>query len=285
MASKSFLFVPGDSGRKLDRAASSGADVLLLDLEDSVMPEHKVAARDTVAAYMRNRTAGGPALFVRVNSITSGLIDDDLAAIVPARPDGVMLPKAEGGASVVHLDAKLTAQEAMAGLADGATRIIAIATETARAVFLAGSYDNASPRLAGLTWGAEDLSAEVGASDTRGPAMQLARSLCLLGAVAARVQPIDTVFVDFRDEAGLRRECEAAKRDGFTGKMAIHPAQVAVINETFAPTAAELEQARRIVAAFADGSAGAVSIAGRMYDRPHLAKALRLLNAKPPRHP
>jgi citrate lyase subunit beta/citryl-CoA lyase len=212
------------------------------------------------------------------------MTDDDLDAIVAGRPDGIMFPKAEGGAAVIHCDAKLTAREAIHDLPDGALEIIAIATETAKAMFLAGTYAGASPRLKGLTWGAEDLSVELGAEANRDrdghflAPYQLARSLCLAGAAAAGVQAIDTVYVDFRSDTGLRRECEEARRDGFTGKMAIHPAQIAAINEVFTPSAGAIERAEAVIAAFADNpGAGTVGIGGVMYDRPHLARARQLL--------
>lgn len=283
---RSYLFVPGDSPRKLEKALTSGADALLLDLEDSIAPPTKVAARATTAAFLKEAKSakGRPRLYVRINGLATGLTDGDLDAVVAAGPDGIMFPKAEGGAAVIHCDAKITAREAIAGLPDGGLDIIAIATETAQALFLAGTYAGASKRLKGLTWGAEDLSAELGAEANRDrdgnflAPYQLARSLCLAGAAAAQVQAIDTVYVDFRNEAGLRRECEEARRDGFVGKMAIHPAQVAVINEVFTPTAAAIERAEAVIAAFAaNPGAGTIGIGGVMYDRPHLERARQLL--------
>jgi citrate lyase subunit beta/citryl-CoA lyase len=229
-------------------------------------------------------TAERPRLIVRVNSLTSRLIDDDLEAIVGARPDAILLPKAEGAASVVHFDAKLITREAINGVDEGHIKIIAIATETAASLFLAGTYRGASPRLIGLTWGAEDLSVELGAESNRDAAgkfldpYRLARTLCLAGASAAQVQPIDTVYVDFRNDAGLKRECEEARREGFTGKMAIHPAQVAIINGVFTPSAEAVARAKAVIAAFADQpDAGVIGIDGVMYDRPHLARAQQLL--------
>jgi citrate lyase subunit beta/citryl-CoA lyase len=283
---RSLLFVPGDSPNKLDKGMGSGADALLLDLEDSISPGRKAEARATTAAFLKEAIAlkARPRLYVRVNGLRTGLIDDDLDVVVAARPDGIMLPKAEGGSDVIHCDAKLTAREALNGLPDGALDIIAIATETAAALFLAGTYAGASRRLKGLTWGAEDLSVELGAEANRDgdgnflAPYQLARSLCLAGAAAAQVQAIDTVYVDFRNAAGLRRDCEEARRDGFTGKMAIHPAQVAVINEVFTPTAEAIQRAEAVVAAFAaDPDAGTIGIGGVMYDRPHLERARQLL--------
>jgi citrate lyase subunit beta/citryl-CoA lyase len=230
------------------------------------------------------KAAHRPRLLVRINAFATGLADADLDAVVPARPDAIMLPKAEGGADVIRADAKLLAREAIAGLPDGSIKILAIATETATALFLAGTYGGASARLEGLTWGAEDLSAELGAEANRDgdgrflDPYRLARALCLAGAAAARVQAIDTVTVDFRNVAALRRETEEARRDGFTGKMAIHPAQVPVINEVFAPSAAAIAEARAVVAAFdANPGKGTVGIDGVMYDRPHLERARQLL--------
>jgi citrate lyase subunit beta/citryl-CoA lyase len=221
---------------------------------------------------------------VRVNSIDTGLTDADLDAIVPAKPDAIMLPKALGGASVIHLDAKLSAREAIAGLPENSIGIAAIATETAASLFLTGTYAGASPRLTGLTWGAEDLSAELGAEANRDAdgrfldPYRLARALCIAGASAAGVAAIDTVYVDFKNEAGLRRECEEARRDGFTAKMAIHPGQVAAINDVFTPTPAMIAHAKSIVDAFAaQPSMGVVGIEGKMYDRPHLVRAQALL--------
>ena len=283
---RSFLFIPGDSPKKLDKGMGSGADALLLDLEDSISPQRKAEARATTAAFLKQaRTAKNrPRLYVRINGLATGLTDDDLDAVVAVHPDGIMFPKAEGGAAVMHCDAKIAAREAIHGLPDCALDIIAIATETAAALFLAGTYAGSSKRLKGLTWGAEDLSVELGAEANRDrdgnflDPYRLARSLCLAGAAAAQVQAIDTVYVDFRNEAGLRRECEEARRDGFTGKMAIHPAQVAAINEVFTPTVDSIKRAEAVIAAFAaDPGAGTVGIGGMMYDRPHLERARQLL--------
>jgi citrate lyase subunit beta/citryl-CoA lyase len=283
---RSFLFIPGDSPKKLDKGMGSGADALLLDLEDSISPQNKAEARATTLAFLKEAQGAKnrPRLYVRINGLATGLTDDDLDAVVPGRPDGVMFPKAEGGAAVVHCDAKITAREAVHGLPEGALDIIAIATETAQAMFLAGTYAGASKRLKGLTWGAEDLSVELGAEANRDrdghflAPYQLARSLCLAGAAAAQVQAIDTVYIDFRNDAGLRRECEEARRDGFTAKMAIHPAQVAAINEVFTPKPEAIATARAIVKAYADNPGlGVVGIDGQMVDRPHLIRAQQLL--------
>jgi citrate lyase subunit beta/citryl-CoA lyase len=221
---------------------------------------------------------------VRVNALDTGLTDDDLDIVVAGRPDAILLPKAEGGVSIAHLDAKLAVREAQHGLPDGHIAIYAIATETAAALFHGATYAGASRRLAGLTWGAEDLSAALGAETNRDADGRFtapyvfARTLCLAAAAAAGVAALDTVYVDFRDEAGFRREAEEARRDGFTGKLAIHPAQVPVINDVFTPTAAAIARAQAIVDAFAaEPGAGVIAIAGAMYDRPHLARAERLL--------
>jgi len=283
---RSLLFVPADDARKLDKAMASGADAVIVDLEDSISAQGKADARVSAAAFIGNagKATHRPRLLVRINGLATGLVDADLDAVVPARPDAIMLPKAEGGADIVRADAKLAAREAIAGLSDGCIKIVAIATETATALFLAGTYGGASARLEGLTWGGEDLSAELGAEtnrDSNGDFLdpyRLARALCLAGAAAARVQAIDTVTVDFRNVAALRRESEEARRDGFTGKMAIHPAQVPIINEVFTPSAAAVAQARAVIAAFeAQPNRGTVGIDGLMYDRPHLDRARQLL--------
>jgi citrate lyase subunit beta/citryl-CoA lyase len=283
---RSLLFVPGDSPRKLAKGLESGADALILDLEDSVAAGRKAEARTTALGFLKEvgTAARRPRLLVRVNSLDTGLTDADLDAIVAGRPDAILLPKAEGGPSVIELDAKLAAREARAGLATGAISIMAIATETAAALFAAGTYASASPRLSALTWGAEDLSADIGAETNRdadgnftGP-FRLARSLCVAAAAAAKVAALDTVFVDFRDADGLRREAEEARRDGFVGKLAIHPGQVATINAVFTPSPADIAKAEAVIAAFAAApGVGVVGIDGVMYDRPHLERAKRLL--------
>ncbi len=283
---RSLLFVPGDSPRKLDKALTCGADALILDLEDSVAPGAKAAARETVAAFLdeakgRQRR---PKLFVRVNALDTGLTDLDLDTVMRAAPDGVMLPKAAGGADVSHLSVKLAVREAEYDLPGGGTAILPIATETARSLFLLGSLAGSSARLLGIAWGAEDLSADLGAETNRDAAgaytdpYRLARSLTLFAAAAAGVDAVDTVFTDYRDPEGLAAECEAARRDGFAAKMAIHPDQVATINAAFTPTPAAIEGARAVVAAFAaNPGAGVVGLGGRMVDRPHLRRAERVL--------
>ena len=282
---RSLLFVPGDSERKLEKGFGAGADVVIVDLEDSVAGANKAAARATAAGFIsdkRHRT--GPAVFVRVNDLSTGLTGDDLAALVPAKPDGIMLPKSNSGQDVQQLAAKLRVHEAENGLPDGAIRILPIITETAAGVLAAASYAGTSARLAGLTWGAEDLSAAIGARAARDEngrytdVFRMARTMTILAAGAAEVAAIDTVFPDFRDMATFEKECREAERDGFTGKMAIHPAQVPVINAAFTPSAEAVERSRAIVDAFAAaGNPGVVGIDGKMYDRPHLRLAERLL--------
>jgi citrate lyase subunit beta/citryl-CoA lyase len=269
---RSLLFVPGDRPERMEKALSLGADALILDLEDAVAPGAKPAARAAIAAFLAAERR--VPLFVRVNPLDSGLIDDDLAAILPHRPDGVMLPKAEGADSLRALDAKLT----------GDIMILPIASETAAAIFTLGSYGGVTPRLAGLTWGAEDLPAAIGAATAREAdgsytaPYQLARSLALFGAHAAGVPAIETVYPDFRDLNGLAAYAARGRRDGFTGMMAIHPAQIAVINAAFTPGAAEIAHARAVVALFAaNPGAGALSLDGKMVDAPHLKAAQRLL--------
>ncbi|MFA6267102.1 MAG: CoA ester lyase [Pseudolabrys sp.] len=285
---RSLLFVPADAGAKLDKAMASGADAVIIDLEDSITPERKPAAREAARDYLKAHSgkANRPRLFVRINGLDTGMTDADLEAIVPGKPDAVLFPKAEGGASVVHLDAKLTAQEAIAGVADGAIKVLAQNVESAAGLFMAGTFKGVSARLIGMTWGPEDLSAELGAESNRDDKgfltepYRLARSICLFGAAAAKLPAIETVYVDFRNSDGLRKDTIEARRDGFTGRLAIHPAQVPVINEVFTPSAEQIEKAKAVVAAFAaQPGAGAVGIDGKMFDRPHLIRAQRLLAA------
>jgi citrate lyase subunit beta/citryl-CoA lyase len=280
---RSLLFVPGDSEKKLAKSLGSGADALILDLEDSVVAERKPEARKISRDFLGNRS-GSAKLFVRVNPLSSGMILDDLAAIVGGRPDGIVLPKSEGGDDIRKVDHDLAALEASEGLPVGGIAILPIVTETAAAMFALGTYAGSSARLCGMTWGCEDLAAAVGAAENRRPdnsylpPFELARSLCLFGASAAGVAAIDTVFTDFRDDAGLDRESRAAERVGFTGKVAIHPAQIATINRAFTPNAAAVSWARKVVDAFAaNPSAGTVGLEGKMLDRPHLRAAQRVL--------
>lgn len=284
------LFVPADSEKKLAKGLVSGADCLFLDLEDSVALGVKSKAREMARDFLlaAKQTARGAQLYVRVNALESGLIDADLEAVMAGAPDGIVLPKCVNGAALQHLGAKLAVKEAEHCLADGSTKIIAIITETAAAMFNMGSYGGASQRLAGLTWGAEDLAVCLGAETNRGEGgaytapYALARSLTLFAARAAEVVAIDTVYLNFRDFCGFRQECEAARRDGFDAKMAIHPDQVAVINEIFTPSPRTIARAQAIIAAFtAAPEAGVVSFEGEMLDQPHLAWARRLINRFP----
>lgn len=283
---RSLLFVPGDSEKKLDKGLASGADVLLIDLEDSVAPTAKAEARRITAAFIERARdlPTRPKLYVRINALETGLVEADLDGVMAARPDGIMLPKAEGGADITRLDAKIAVREATFDLTDGATRIVAIATETANALFGLGSYRGASRRLVGLAWGGEDLSADLGAQGTKEAGggwtepYRVARALNLFGAVAAGVQPIDTVYTNFRDLEGLEAECRLTARDGYTAKMAIHPAQVEVINRVYGPSPEAIVAARKVIAAFREaGDVGVVGVDGEMLDRPHLTKALKVL--------
>ncbi|MFO7277173.1 MAG: CoA ester lyase [Pseudomonadota bacterium] len=282
---RSLLFVPGDSERKLAKAAASAADALILDLEDSVAPERLPAARQCVAEFLRGaRERPAQQRWVRVNGVQSGEILRDLAAVVGARPDGIVLPKVRSAQDALLLAHYLEALEVREGLAPGSVRIIVITTETPEALLAPGGYAALGARLAGLTWGMEDLSAALGASVKREEDGSLAapflaaRTCCLLQAAAAKVQAIDGVYAGFRDRQGLEREAERARRDGFTGKLAIHPDQIEPINAAFTPSAEEVERARRIVAAFeATPGAGVVGLDGQMLDRPHLEHARRVL--------
>jgi citrate lyase subunit beta/citryl-CoA lyase len=282
---RSLLFVPGDSERKLEKGFAVGADVVIIDLEDSVAPDHKATARQIASRFIaENRTRTRSAIYIRVNDLSTGQTDDDLAALVPSKPDGIMLPKSNGGGDVQHLAAKLRVREAEAGLADGVIKILPIISETPAGVLAAGTYAKASSRLIGLTWGAEDLSAAVGARaarDEHGRYTDLfrhARLMTSLAAGTAEVAAIDTVFPNFRDMAAFETECTEAERDGFTGKMAIHPDQVPAINAAFTPSAEAVRQSSAIVAAFeAAGNPGVIGIDGKMFDRPHLRLAERLL--------
>ena len=284
---RSLLFIPGDSEKKLGKVDACGADAVILDLEDSVSSANKTLARTLVAAFLANRPPGrrNPQLWVRINPLDSGLSADDLGAIIGGAPDGIMLPKAEGPDDVRALSDQLDMLEESHGIAAGSIRIIPVATETAIAPFRLGDYATAKlTRLTGLTWGAEDLSAALGAStnlDANGEwafTYKLVRSLTLMAARAAGVQAIDTLFVDFRNEAGLLAASRVARAEGFTGRLAIHPAQVAPINEGFMPSEDEIAHARRVVEAFLTSpGVGTVGIDGKMIDRPHLKAAEALL--------
>jgi citrate lyase subunit beta/citryl-CoA lyase len=284
---RSFLFIPGDSEKKLGKADAAGADALILDLEDSVAPANKPLARALVPEFLaaRPRADRKSQLWVRINPLDTSLALTDLAAVVAAAPDGLMLPKANGPADVQKLSHYLDALEAQAAVAAGSIRILPVATETAIAPFRLGDYAAAGlNRLLGLTWGAEDLSAAIGASTNLdetgawGFTYRMVRSLTLLAARAAGVQAVDTLYVDFRDKDGLRAASRASRAEGFTGRVAIHPAQVAVINESYLPSAEEVAHARRVIAAFAAvPGAGTVGLDGKMIDIPHLKQAQGVL--------
>jgi citrate lyase subunit beta/citryl-CoA lyase len=283
---RSLLFVPADSPRQLADALSSGADAVIVDLEDSIAAGAKQAARAAARDFLiaAARTPEGPRLFVRINALDSGHADADLDAVMATAPEAIVLPKATAGADVQHLGVKLAVREAENGLADGATRIVVIATGTAASIFAMSTYAGASRRLVGLAWGPEDLAADLGAQASRlddgtyTPPCLLARTLALFGAAAAGVEAIDAIYPKFDDIACLRVECEAARRDGFTAKMAIDPRQVPVINEIFTPSPEAIIRARAIVAAFAaDPGARVIGIGGERLDRPHLKQAERML--------
>jgi citrate lyase subunit beta / citryl-CoA lyase len=285
VSARSLLFVPGDSDKKLAKIPGFTADVVIIDLEDAVAPAQKGAARVRVREFLaahpvREKTE----LWVRINPIDTPDALADLAAIMPGRPDGLMQPKTRSPADLVQLGHYLDALEAANGLPVGGIKILPVATETPEAMFSLGGYAQVGPRLYGVTWGAEDLSTAVGASGNKNAdgswsqPYQLARSLCIFAAAAARVAPIDTLFADIRDPEGLRRACAEARRDGFTGKVAIHPDQVAVINECFVPSEAEIAHATRVVTLFRDHpGAGTLALDGQMLDIPHLRQAEKIL--------
>ncbi|MDQ2878306.1 MAG: CoA ester lyase [Pseudomonadota bacterium] len=280
---RSWLFAPGDSERKMAKAAGSAADIVLLDLEDAVAIEAKPQARGAVRDFLVGHDGDRARLWVRVNSLDGPHALADLAAVIPGGPGGIMLPKARGRGDVDRLDHYLSALEAAAGIEVGATRVIALVTETAEAMFTTGDYAGA-PRLCAMTWGAEDLADALGASDNRTPGgeygftYQLARSFCLIGAAAAGMAPIDTIETDFRDLEKLRARAEQARRDGYRGMLAIHPVQVDVINAAFSPSAADIAAAQEIVDLFAaNPGVGTIGHKGKMVDRPHLAQARAVL--------
>lgn len=280
---RSLLFVPAHDARKLDKGLGSEADALIVDLEDAVPEPEKARARGLCAEFVAAHHTAKP-LIVRVNALSTGWLLDDLAAVVRARPHAVMLPKCASGQDVALVGHYLCALERRDGLAPGSVRILGIATESAESLFGMPSYRDAGARLAGLMWGGEDLAADIGASANRDAdkrytaPYQLARTLTLLGATGAQVQAIDAVYTNFRDADGLRAECAEALRDGFSGKAAIHPDQVGVINAAFSPSEAEVAWARRVLDAFeTQPTAGAISLEGRMLDRPHQRSAMRLL--------
>jgi citrate lyase subunit beta / citryl-CoA lyase len=284
MRLRSLLFVPGDSERKFARAKECGADALILDLEDSVAAAEKSAARTHVAGLIEPVAKRAWTFIVRVNALDTGLTLDDLAAVVKPGLDALLIPKVNGAADLERIGHYLDALEAKAGMAVGSVKLASVATETPKAMFALGSYAPADPRLIALTWGAEDLSAALGATDNKEPdgswtfPYQLARVQCLFAASAAEVAPIDSIYVDFRDSEGLERDCRRSRRDGFVGRLAIHPDQVATINRCYAPSEAEVAHARKIVAAFdAKPTSGALAMDGKMVDLPHLKAARKIL--------
>jgi citrate lyase subunit beta / citryl-CoA lyase len=286
MRLRSLLFVPGDSERKFARGRECGADALILDLEDSVAPPQKAAARALAAKLIDDERKRDWSLFVRVNALDTGLTLDDLAAVVKPGLDALLIPKTNGAADLERIGHYLDALEARAGMPQGSVKLASVATETPKAMFALGSYAPAHARLIALTWGAEDLSAALGATGNKEPdgawtfPYQLARAQCLIAASAAGVAAIDTLFADYRDLAGLEQDCRRSRRDGFTGRLAIHPDQVGAINGSYAPSQAEIERARRIVAAFeANPGAGTLGIDGKMVDIPHLKAARKTLGS------
>lgn len=281
---RSMLFVPADSERKMAKGAETGADALILDLEDAVAPNRTHIARDMALAYLRARPdRSQQQLWVRVNPLDTEALLLDLV-VAGGAPDGIVLPKVRSAADVVRLSNYLDALEVREGITPGSIRIVPVATETPQALFTLGSYEGCSARLAGITWGAEDIAAALSASTNRRPdgeydsVYQLACALCLTAAHAASVQPIDTIWSDFKDGAGLLRDAQRARQRGFTGKIAIHPCQVATINAAFTPSTQELAHAQRVVDLFASNPGmGTVGLDGKMLDMPHLKQAQRLL--------
>jgi citrate lyase subunit beta / citryl-CoA lyase len=280
---RSWLFAPGDSEKKMTKAMAGNADIAIFDLEDAVTPENKPLARQMVHDFLRQNAAQRERLWVRINPFDGPYTLQDLAAIIPAHPGGIMLPKVYGRADVEKLDHCLSALEVAYGIEEGSTPVIVLITETAEAMFHAGSYKGA-PRVVALTWGAEDLADSIGASSNKnadgsyGFTYELARSLTVLGAATAGVAAVETISADFKDLEALRLRAEKVRRDGFRGMLAIHPAQVDVINTAFTPSAKEIADAREIVAIFAaNPGAGAIGFKGGMLDRPYLSRALQLL--------
>ena len=283
---RSWLFVPGDSERKLEKGKATAADALILDLEDAVSNERQAIARERVCAYLQANPDRTQQLWVRINPLETPLALPDLAAIMPGGPDGICLPKVYSAAEVNQLAHYLSALETREGLPFGSTKILCVATETAASLLTFHTYlEQITPRLVGMTWGGEDLSVALGASDNRHPTTGeyddpyvLAKSLCLATARAIEVQPIGGVFVDFRQLEALEQDCLRERRAGFFGKIAIHPAQSEVINRAFTPSATEIAQAQRVVAVFEENPGlGAVGLDGKMLDMPHLKQARNLL--------
>lgn len=282
-SARSWLFAPGDSEKKMQKAADSAADIALFDLEDAVAESEKPRARTSVLAFLQSQGADRSRLWVRINPLQEKHALTDLAAIMPGRPGGIMVPKTRSGADLVVLDHYLSALEVANGIELGSTKVFPLVTETAEGMLTTGSYAGA-PRLVAMTWGAEDLADALGASENKNPdgsygfTYELARSLCLVGAAAARVAAIDTIHGDYKDLDGLRRRASQCRRAGFRGMLAIHPAQVEVINEAFMPTTEEIAQAREIIDLFAaNPDLGTIGYKGNMLDRPYLARAQQLM--------
>jgi citrate lyase subunit beta/citryl-CoA lyase len=280
---RSWLFAPGDSDRKMEKATAGAADIVLLDLEDAVAASEKPKARQMVAAFLKANAQHRARLWVRINPLDGPFALEDIAAIVPAHPGGIMLPKARGRADVDLLNNYVTILEVAAGIPQGSIKCIPLVTETAAAMYTTGTYDGA-PRVVALTWGAEDLADSIGASSNKEPdgsysfTYKMARSFTVLGAATAGVLAIDTIQADFKDEAGLRKRAAEVRRDGFRGMLAIHPAQVDIINAAFTPTEEEVAKAQEIVDLFAaNPGVGAIGYKGGMLDRPYLARAENLL--------
>lgn len=278
------LFVPGDSERKFAKGSTAGADALILDLEDAVAPSMKDAARAHVSSLLDDHTERSWRFFVRVNPFDTNMTFDDMAAVVKPGLDGLVIPKANSADDLVVIGAELDRLESQAGIAQGTIKLAVVATETAQAMFNLGSYAPAHPRLVAMTWGAEDLAATIGATDNKEDdgswtfPYQVARAQCLFAATAAEVLPLDTLYADFRNSKGLENDCRRARRDGFVGRIAIHPDQVDVINRAFSPSPEQITEAQAIVDAFAASpDAGTLGINGKMYDIPHLKAARRTL--------
>lgn len=289
MRLRSMLFVPADSERKMAKGQHSGADALILDLEDSVAPPNKPLARQMAASFLATQAAQTPAaLFVRINPLDSGMALEDLAAVVQPGLSGIMLPKTLSADCVRRTSHYIDALEVKAGMTPGSVAIVPVATETAQAMLNMQSFNAPLPRLVGITWGAEDLSAAVGAISNRdadgqyAPLYIWAGALCLAAAASTGVAAIDTLYADFSDSAGLLEACRASRRRGYSGRIAIHPAQVTTINEAFSPSEEELAHAQRVVDAFAaHPGAGTLGIDGVMVDMPHLKQARRTLGLRP----
>jgi citrate lyase subunit beta / citryl-CoA lyase len=281
---RSLLFAPGDSEKKMLKASNVGADCVILDLEDSVVESRKPVAREMVTEFLKQGRNPQVSYFVRINPLDSGKFLQDLAAVVPAAPDGIVFPKSNGVKEAISISNYIEILEAEHALPTDSVKLLPLVSETPTAIFTMGEYANGPSRMMGLTWGAEDLGAAVGASanlqsnkEWTSP-YQMTRSLCLFAAHAAEVQAIDTVMADFKDLERLKVVCNEGRRDGFTGKICIHPAQVEVINEAYSPSSEELEHARAVIKAFTDNpEAGTLQIEGKMIDKPHLVLAERVI--------